>query len=457
MKIKSKFLLIMIIIFISTNSLFYNNIYAESDTSTSEQASESDNSTSNYMDTSPEANNLSLNSPSAILIDAKTGKVLIAKNENEQRYPASITKVLTAIIAIEKYQLTDKLTASYNAVMSLPSGYSNAAIQPGETFTVQEYLDMFLIQSANEVGFIFAENISGSVENFANLMNQKATELGCTNSHFTNPSGVHDVNHYSTAHDMALIAKYCMQNETFRSIVSKTSCKIAATDKYEERYFRNTNDLINPYSKCYYEYAIGIKTGYTSQAKKCLIAGALKDNLELIAVFLGADVTENQSVGRYADAINLFNWGFANYKWQEVVSQNSVIKDVTVKKATKDTKNLSLIINNSINSCVPVDFDINNLNFSVDIPENITAPIAEGSVIGKVLYNIDGIDYSCDLVASHNVEKSNFVIIIVQIALAIIVLIFLAKMVSLKNNNKKKPRKKYKYKKNKFDSIYRFQ
>ena len=138
---------------------------------------------------------------------------------------------------------------------------------------------MFLIHSANEVGYIFAEEISGNIENFANLMNQKALELGCTNTHFTNPSGIHDVNHYSTAYDMALIAKYCMRNETFRNIVNKKSCKFSATDLYpEERYFKNTNSLLDSSNRYYYEYAIGIKTGFTTQAKNCLIAGAKKWN-----------------------------------------------------------------------------------------------------------------------------------------------------------------------------------
>ena len=177
------------------------------------------------------APNFTIHSQGAVLIDSNSGKLLYGKNENQKLYPASTTKILTAIIAIENCKPTDKITASYDAVMSLPSGYSNAAIQPGETIEFQDLLDMFLIQSANEIGNIFAEHISGSISDFAKLMNQKAAQLGCTNSHFTNPSGIHDTEHYSTAYDMALIAKYCMKNQTFRNTVSKSSCKIAATDK----------------------------------------------------------------------------------------------------------------------------------------------------------------------------------------------------------------------------------
>ena len=292
MKINKTIVILAIVAIIST--LFCNYSYAETPQQTNSEQ------------------NLTLYSDAAILMDSATGKVLAEKNSNEKMYPASTTKILTAIITIENCKLDDKITASYDAVMSIPVGYSNAAIQPDETLSVEELLNLFLIHSANEVGMIFAEHISGSVENFADLMNQKAAEIGCTNTHFTNPSGIHDEEHYSTAYDMALIAKYCMKNETFRSIVSKPSCEVAATDKYEERYFVNTNDLIRPSSQYYYQYAIGIKTGFTSQAKNCLIAASKKDNMELITVILGAQTTDNGKSARYVDSINLFEYGFVS-------------------------------------------------------------------------------------------------------------------------------------------------
>ena len=225
MKIKKQILIILILISTFISFIIYTNpSYATTTT---------DNKSSSVP-----APDFTLASEGAVLIDSATGKILYGKNENKKLYPASTTKILTAIIAIEHCKLNEKITASYDAVMSLPSDYSNAAIQPNETLEFKDLLDMFLIQSANEIGTIFAEHISGNVENFAVLMNKKATELGCKNSNFTNPSGIHDENHYSTAYDMALIAKYCMKNQTFRNTVAKPSCTIAATDKYEERYFR---------------------------------------------------------------------------------------------------------------------------------------------------------------------------------------------------------------------------
>lgn len=429
MKIKFKILLVILIMtFINTFVCPFSNA----------DTMENTNIKSTIQN---QISDLSLYSEAGILMDSKTGKMLYGKNENQKMYPASTTKILTAIIALENCNLTDKATASYNAIMSIPSGYSNAAIQENEVLSIQELLELFLIHSANEAGYILAEHISGSIENFADLMNQKAIEIGCTNTHFTNPSGIHNENHYSTAYDMALIAKYCMQNDTFRNIVSKPSCRITATDKYQERYFVNTNDLLIKSSKYYYEYAIGVKTGYTSQAKNCLIAASLKDNLELITVVLGAQTIETNKSCRYIDTINLFEYGFTNYKAQEITTKNSVIDEITIPNATKDTEILPLLIKDSIIGITPSALDLNNINYSIELNENLSAPISEGTVIGKISYDIDGIIYSSDLIASHSVEKSNLILLVGQIALIIIILFIVTKLLSKKNKCCKKKRK----------------
>ena len=390
-------------------------------------------------------------SQGAVLMDSSTGKILYGKNENDKLYPASTTKILTAIIAIENYNLTDKVTANNSAIMAIPLGYSNAAIQPREALTVQELLELFLIHSANEVGYIFAEDISGSINSFANLMNKKATEIGCKNTHFTNPSGIHNVEHYSTAYDMALIAQYCMKNSTFRNIVSMTSCTIEPTDKYEKRYFKNTNDLLDSKSKYYYANAIRIKTGFTTQAKNCLIAASKKDNMELITVALGAEATTDGRSGRYVDTINLFNYGFDNYKIEKINTANTEVQNLIIENATKETKNLPLVLKNDISALVPTNIDIANLNYNININNDISAPIAEGDVLGKITYTIDGISYSSDLIATHSVEEFNYYLLAIQIASAIIVLLILLKIIFFR----KKKKKKNKYYRN-YDSIYKF-
>lgn len=449
----NKLKIIIILVTISINIFF--SFYMQSLANTKLADSDTTTSTSDNK-----IQNLSIYSDAAILMDSKTGKILYEKNSNEKKYPASTTKILTAIIAIENCNLSDTISASYNAIMSIPSGYSIAEIKENEVLTVEQLLNVFLIHSANEAGYILAEHISGSISNFADLMNQKALEIGCTDTHFTNPSGIQDENHYSTAHDMALIAQYCMKNETFRQIVCKTSYTLEPTDKTpEERYFVTTNDLIKTSSEYYYPYCIGIKTGYTSKAKNCLISASQKDGLELITVVLGAEFTENGKSARNTDTINLFNYGFENYKYQEILSKNSVIKNVTVKNATKETKELPIITENSITSLVPNNIDLNSLEPIISINENIEAPISEGTVIGSIKYNIDGIEYSTNLCAEHSVEKFDLILLIGQISAVIIILIIIYKILSHKSNikyKKKTSKKKGKHSKRQKDAIYKF-
>ena len=432
-------IILIIIILINTFFNFTIKIFANTDTSTLEN----------------KTNELSIYSESAILIESKTGKILYEKNSNEKKYPASTTKILTAIIALENCNLTDTVSASYNAIMSIPSGYSIAEIKEDEILTVEQLLNVFLIHSANEAGYILAEHISGTISDFADLMNKKALEIGCTNTHFTNPSGIQDENHYSTAHDMALIAQYCMKNETFRQIVSKTSYTLEPTNKTsEERHFFTTNDLIKTSSEYYYPYCIGIKTGYTSKAKNCLISASQKDGLELITVVLGAEFTEEGKSARNTDTINLFNYGFENYKYQEILAKNSIIKNITIKNATKESQELPIIAENSIISLVPTNIDIASLEPVISINENLEAPISEGTILGSIKYTIDGLEYSTNLCAEHNVEKSDIVLLICQICGVIVILIILYKILSHKSNIKNKKKSKH-YKKQK-DSIYKF-
>ena len=243
------------------------------------------------------------------------------------------------------------------------------------------------------------------------------------------------------------------KNETFRNIVNKKSCKFSATDLYpEERYFKNTNSLLDSSNRYYYEYAIGIKTGFTTQAKNCLIAGAKKDGIELIAVMLGAEATENGQSGRYVDAKNLFNFGFENYEIKKFLNEGTKVAEIKVKNATKDTQTLNLIANASLSTTFQSNFDTTSLIPSIEIKENISAPIAKDAILGKISYNIDGIIYEADLIAENDVIKSNFIETLLQILLAIIVLILIAEFFSHKRkkqkNNKKNLRKN--------SSVYKF-
>lgn len=273
---------------------------------------------------------LKIYSEAAILIEAETGEILFEKDIYARKYPASTTKILTAIIALEKCDLNERAVATNTAIFSVKSGYTIANIQEGESFTIGELLDVLMLQSANEAANIIAEHISGSIEEFSKLMNQKAKEIGCLDSNFVNANGAHSNNHYSTAYDLAMIAKYCMKNEKFREIITKESCSLQPTDLWqEERIFRNTNSLMNKDSKYYYETCNGIKTGFTTPAKNCLISSSNKDGFELISVILHAETTEDGQSARYVDTINLFEYGYNNFNKDEIFEEHDLNKEIT--------------------------------------------------------------------------------------------------------------------------------
>jgi D-alanyl-D-alanine carboxypeptidase (penicillin-binding protein 5/6) len=347
-------------------------------------------------------------------------------------YPASTTKIMTAILAIENCELTEKATVSQNAVDLVPSGYTNAKLVPGEKMTVEDLLYALMLNSANEAANVLAEHVSGSIDDFAILMTEKAEELGCKNTNFVNANGMHDENHYTTAEDLSIIANYCMENETFRQIVSTYQYKLPTTTLYtnDDRIMTNTNLLINPSSKYYYEYAIGVKTGFTTQAGNCLVACAKKDGTELICVTLKAGSTTNHSSYRFTDNITLFNYGFENFSLQTLIPYESVVKQIEISNATKDSKNLNIVTKESISDFVTNDIDLLSLDADIRINEDLSAPIIAGDTVGTVTYTINNKKYTTDLVAETNVyTATNYTsyILIIGLILLIISIILIPK------------------------------
>ena len=261
-------------------------------------------------------NDLTIYSNCILLMEKNTGDILYEKNSNEKMYPASTTKILTAILVLENCNLNDIVTVDSIAIKSVPSGYKTSNIMVNEKLTIENLLYTMLIPSANDAANALAIHISGSISGFADLMNEKAKELGCSNSHFTNPSGIHDENHYSTANDLSLIARYAMNIDKFGEIVKETEYTLPSTDSYSnsDRAFVTTNRLLNPSDKnYYYEYTTGIKTGYTSPAGDCLVASAKKGDIEFIIVVLGSSNLENGLSEKYLDCKTLFDFAFDNY------------------------------------------------------------------------------------------------------------------------------------------------
>lgn len=434
-----RFLLILFIILTTLNT--YSFVLAEETTNTETETNSAEEGTASNIP--------STYSPSTLLMDLDSGKILYSKNANTRMYPASTTKIMTAILTIENCELTDTAVASHDAVYSVPAGYTHASIQEGEELTIEQLLNVLLIPSANEAASILAEHIAGSVEAFADMMNAKAVEIGCKDTHFVNPNGVHDENHYSTAYDLALIGKYAMQYDVFRDIASKTSCSLPATDKYprEDRLFNTTNNLIKEnYSTAannyYYPYATAGKTGYTDAAKNCIVATAKKDDISLLAVVLHGERTEDGLSQRALDCKTLFEYGFNNYKHEVIAHKGDVARKIEVSGGTNDSKNLNLVYSEDITALVPINYDVSSTTPNIKLTETMYAPITEGTNLGSITFSIDGFDYSCDLLASHTVYKSNMSKTVIELCLVLAFLLLFAKILKFKN---KRAKKRYKH------------
>lgn len=359
--VKLKYKLLFIFIFILVNVFFIPTVFGTTE-------------------------DIKLNSSSAILVDANSGKILYEKNSNDKIYPASLTKVLSAIVILENCNLDDIVTVSKTAIDNIEFGYVTADLKAGEKLTVEQLLSIILISSASDASNVLAEHVAGSVENFAVLMNKKAAEIGCLNSNFTNACGEHNENHYSTAYDLALIGQYAIKNEHFVEISSKTFYELPKTNKYKKtRKFYTTNDLILPSSKNYYKYAIGMKTGFSTPAGQCLISHAKKNDLSLIAVTLNASTSDK----RYSDTKKLFEYGFNNFSIFKLASQGDAVQTITVQGATLDTKKLNLILEKDISFLKNINDESSKPATKITINSNLKAPINEGETVGYIEYTLD--------------------------------------------------------------------
>lgn len=243
----------------------------------------------------------------AVLLDAATGRVLYGKNQDQQFYPASITKVMTALLVLEHCSLDETVTFSSTATTNLESGSVSLGITAGDQLTVEQSLYGLLLKSANEIGNGLAEHVSGSVGGFAELMNARAKELGCKNTNFANPHGLNNSSHKTTPYDMALILRAALQNETFRKIDTTLTYNFPATKNAAARTITMGHKMMYPSDSRYYEGIIGGKTGYTSLAGNTLVTGAERNGVRLIAVVMKSSSTH------YTDTKALLDYGFENY------------------------------------------------------------------------------------------------------------------------------------------------
>ena len=244
----------------------------------------------------------------AILMDANTGVILYSKNIHERLYPASTTKIMTALLAMENGNLDDMVEFSHDAVFSVPTDGSNMGMDVGESITLEECLYGIMVASANEAANAAGEYVSGSIEDFVNLMNERAKEMGCTDTHFVNPNGLHDPQHYTSAYDLALISSYFFQNEMLRKIGNTARYHFEPTPTQPDDFYKNNKHrLIN--GEIPYDGVLGGKTGYTDDSKQTLVTCAEQNGMRLICVVL-----REESPDQFTDTVELFDYGFQNFQ-----------------------------------------------------------------------------------------------------------------------------------------------
>lgn len=256
-----------------------------------------------------------LGAEGAYLLNVNTGAVLYSKNADERLYPASTTKIMTCLVAIENCDLDEVITINQSAIDANSSDGSNMGLRAGEQLTLEELLHGILINSANEACNAVAEHIAGSQEAFVEMMNARAKELGCTNTHFVSTNGLHNVEHYTTAHDLALIAQAFFSHDILCQMSSTSRYVIDATDAHLEHYLNSHNKLYEGQDYAY-EYLVGSKTGFTNDARQTLVSCAEKNGMRLICVIM-----REESPNQFTDTVSLFEYGFNNFAFQNIKSQ----------------------------------------------------------------------------------------------------------------------------------------
>ncbi|MBR1645943.1 MAG: D-alanyl-D-alanine carboxypeptidase [Selenomonadaceae bacterium] len=318
-----------------------------------------------------------ISATSAILVEASTGRIIYEKNANEERAPASMTKMLTCIIALEKLTPFEEVLLSDEAIMTEDN---TLRWEPLDSVAAKDMITAVMLVSENGGAVALAQAISGDVSSFAELMNKKAREIGCKNSNFVNPNGLPNSQHYSTAADMARIAVYCMKNSDFRKIVEtrRTSIKwIYPKDKWSE--LNNTNELLGKFKG-----ANGIKTGWTRAAGGCLTASAKRGDVELIAVIMNsADMNT-----RFDDAAKLLNYGFERVRMVEAIDAERVDKKVFVRDGEQATVHVGL--NENLIFPLMAGEDSKFLQVTYDLPKIVNAGIREGQILGEAVLRYDG-------------------------------------------------------------------
>lgn len=399
MKKKINIIIIILLIF----ELFINTIVFADDEDEEEINEESLNEIT--LETIAKINEEpNINARAAIIYDRETKEIIWGKNENDKKSMASTTKIMTAIVVLENAKLTDIVTVSKRAA---GIGGSRLKISEGDKISVNDLLYGLMLKSGNDTAIALAEYIGGSVDEFVNLMNIKAEEIGLRNTHFTSPHGLDDVNHYTTAYELAILTDYAMENETFCNIVNTKSATININGL--PRNINNTNELLG-----YMQGVNGVKTGFTNNAGRCLVTSCTRNSSQIITVVLGCD-TKKQ---RTADSIKLIEYAFKNYT--KINLEEKILKEfedwkqininrIYINKAK--TKTMQLSLGKIDKKVIPIKNDEEeNIKIQVNAIYNYEAPVEENTKIGNLIVKKDDeIIETVDIICVKKINKKNVI------------------------------------------------
>ncbi len=352
------------------------------------------------------------------LLNMDTNTAVFEQNSQQKMYPASTTKIMTYIVAVENIDdlNTTRILVDEEILAQLDgtdSSMSVAQYFTGEYVTAYDLLECMMIMSGNEAALLLASYVGdGSVQAFVDMMNEKAEELGCTGTHFTNPHGLHDEDHYTTAEDLAIITSYALTLPEFSEITNMTEAYLTV-DADGDYPMTTTNYLIDETrgGDYYYEYAKGVKTGTTDEAGYCLVSTATKDGYTYMCVALGApsvdssgnEVTDN---GAMTDSKTLYEWAFSTLENKTVITEDTIICEVAIELAwDKDT--VRLVPQGSYSTLLPTDVESSSIDIQTDVPDSLTAPIIQGTVVGTATISYAGNELTTvNLIAEETVERS---------------------------------------------------
>ncbi len=408
----------------------------------------------------------------AIIKEISTGTVIYEMNAYEKLYPASITKIMTSLIALEKLEPAGNVTVSADAIDPLVKAGEHAYLLPGEVIPFMNLLEYLLIPSGNDAANAFAVAVAGSIPDFVDLMNAKAAELGCKNTHFNNAHGLHDADRYTTARDVLIIAEYAMKNRIFAETVKQTSTTLPVTNRHKtETLLNTTNFLLGRGGAGYYHKGVtGIKTGTTTPAGNCLAASLENEGLTYISVILGAGTTADGKKGNFVYTSALFDYAVKNFSIQTMLKQTTPIAEVQVT-VSPDGESVILLPGRSVSALLPNDFDPKDVEMSCDVPESVEAPVSKGQEIGTLSLSYKGQSYgTVPLVSSSDLSRSGLLYtlnalkgfftgkVFLTVVAVIAALIFAAVVIILlkrKSRRRKSYRRRYAPRRTKYTGKYR--